>query len=243
MRFLLFLCVLISSPSVFADAYLQLYQKAGWQQQHKHFSSAVQQTQLRYQNTLPSAIYQTLVENSNQRFAAAAMQQRAQHALRQNLASPTTALAFFESTLGQKVSAAEIAASHPEQLNRYASGLPVISADATRRLLIRHLSNALPASQAGAEVTLALGSVAADSLSQMLPGLMGSEQANALLDSQRQRLVAQIDSNIDNTLLHIYQSLSDAELEEFVSFAQSPEGQLYYQAVFKKLQARLRSTR
>src|SRR5699024_1714839 len=112
-------------------------------------------------------------------------------------------------------------------------------ADATRRLLIRHLANALPASQAGAEVTLALGSVAADSLSQMLPGLMGSGQANALLDTQRQRLIKQIDADIDNTLLNVYQDLSDAELEELVNFAQSTEGQAYYQAALKTLRASL----
>ena len=98
-----------------------------------------------------------------------------------------------------------------------------------------------PASQAGAEVTLALGSVAADSLSQMLPGLMGSGQANALLDTQRQRLIKQIDADIDNTLLNVYQDLSDAELEELVNFAQSTEGQAYYQAALKTLRASLAS--
>ena len=116
---------------------------------------------------------------------------------------------------------------------RYTANLPTIEADATRRLLIRHLANALPASEAGAEVTLALGSIAADSLSQMLPGLMAAQQANALLDSQRQRLISQINPNIDNSLLYIYQDLSDAELEEFVSFAQSEQGQAYYQAALK----------
>lgn len=239
MRFLLLLCMLLGSSTVLADAYLELYQKAGWPQQQTHFSSALKQAQLRYQNTLPSAIYQALLENSNKRFATDAMHQRGQQALRKNLSSPNSALAFFNSAIGQKVSAAEVAATRPEQLQRYAAGLPVIEADATRRLLIRHLANALPASQSGAEVTLALGSVAADSLSQMLPGLMAADQANALLESQRQRLLTEMDANIDNTLLHVYQDLSDAELEEFVSFAQSPEGQAYYQAAFKTLQASL----
>ncbi len=239
MRFLLLTCLLLSSPSIFADAYLELYQKTGWPQQHAHFSSALQQAQLRYQDTLPEAIYQALLNNSNQRFASDAMQERAQHALRQHLANPSPALAFFDSAIGQKVSAAEVAATHPQQLQRHASGLPVMHADATRRLLIRHLANALPASQAGAEVTLALGSVAADSLSQMLPGLMGSGQANALLDTQRQRLIKQIDADIDNTLLNVYQDLSDAELEELVNFAQSTEGQAYYQAALKTLRASL----
>lgn len=239
MRFLLVLCMLLGSPIAFADAYLELYQKAGWPQQQTHFSSALKQAQLRYKNTLPSAIYQALLENSNKRFATDAMHQRGQQALRQNLDSPNGALAFFNSAIGQKISTAEVAATHPEQLQRYAAGLPAIEADATRRLLIRHLANALPASKSGAEVTLALGSVAADSLSQMLPGLMGAAQANALLESQRQRLLTEIDANIDNTLLHVYRDLSDAELEEFVSFAQSSEGQDYYQAAFKTLQASL----
>ena len=233
--------MLFSSQSIFADAYLDLYEKAGWPQQHTHFYSALEHAQLRYKDTLPSVIYQALVDNSNKRFAPDGMQQRAQSTLRKQLNSPEPALAFFKSALGQKVSTAEIAASHPEQLNRYSAGLPTIHADATRRLLIRHLSKALPASQAGAEVTLALGSVAADSLSQMLPGLMGSEQTTALLNTQRQRLVSQIDANIDNSLLHVYQTLSDAELEEFVNFAQSAEGQAYYQAAFKTLQASLRA--
>ena len=98
MRFLFILCALLSSPSAFADAYLELYNKAGWAQQQTHFTSALQDTQQRYQNTLPSGIYQTLVDNSNRRFAAAAMQQRAQQALRQHLSNPQPALAFFESS-------------------------------------------------------------------------------------------------------------------------------------------------
>ncbi|HZJ94697.1 MAG TPA: hypothetical protein VFD11_03880 [Thiopseudomonas sp.] len=239
MRFLLLVCTLLSSSSIFADVYAELYQKAGWPQQQAHFSSVLKKTQLRYQSTLPSAIYQTLVDNSNKRFAANAMLERGETTLRRQLDNPAAALSFFESETGKKVAAAEVAASHPEQLNRYAAGLPAIKADATRRLLIRHLSNTLPASQAGAEVTLALGSVAANSLSQMLPGLITSTQTSALLSTQRQRIVAEIDANIDNTLLHVYRDLTDAELEEFVSFAQSTAGQAYYQAALKALQASL----
>src|SRR5690554_3932864 len=239
MRYLLTFCLFISSFNSFADIYDSLYEKAGWPQQQAHFASAVKHTQLRYQDTLPNVIYQALVENSNQRFAIEAMHQRGQKALRQQLDNPTSALEFFESTTGRKVVAAEIAASHPEQLNHYAAGLPLIHAEATRRLLIRHLSQILPASQAGADVSLALGSVAADSLSQMLPGLMSTEQTKALLNTQRQRLINELDTHIDNTLLHIYRNLSDAELEEFVNFAQSNAGQAYYQAALKTLQASL----
>ncbi|MEX6502000.1 DUF2059 domain-containing protein [Pseudomonas zhanjiangensis] len=236
------LCVvllsLLSLPSL-ADTYLQLYQSAGWPQQRAHFLDALNATQERYRGSLPPALYDALVNNSNRRFAPLAMDRRAQQSLRQSLADPAPALAFFQSPLGRKVVAAELLATRSEQLARYANGLPRSEADATRRLLIRHLAQALPAGEAGAEVSLALAGVAADSLSQMMPGLFGGDAAQTLLDSQRQRLVEQIASDLDNTLLHVYRELSDPELEQFVEFAQSSAGQAYYQAALAALRASL----
>ncbi len=106
-------------------------------------------------------------------------------------------------------------------------------------MLIRHLAQALPASEAGAEVSLALAGVAADSLSQMLPGILGGAQANTLLDEQRERLMRQMEGQVDDTLMHVYRDLSDAELEEYVQFAQSEDGQSYYRAALQALRAAL----
>lgn len=239
MRALCVVLILLFSLPCLADAYQQLYQVAGWSQQRAHFNDALNATQERYRGSLPPAVYQTLVTNSNQRFAPLAMDRRAQQGLRQHLGDPAPALAFFQSPLGRKVVAAELLATRSEQLARYADGLPRSEADATRRLLIRHLAQALPASAAGAEVSLALAGVAADSLSQMMPGLFGGDAALALLDSQRQRLIEQIDTDLDNTLLHVYRELSDPELEEFVQFAESAAGQAYYQAALAALRAGL----
>jgi hypothetical protein len=72
--------------------------------------------------------------------------------------------------------------------------------------------------------------VAADSLSSMIPGLFGGGQAQSLLDGQRQRLMNQIGEDLDNTLLYVYRDLSDAELEEFATFAESPDGKAYQAA-------------
>lgn len=232
------LLLLFSLPSL-ADAYLQLYQAAGWPQQRAHFNEALSAAQERYRSSLPPALYQALVSNSNQRFAPLAMDRRAQQRLRQGLAEPAPALHFFQSPLGRKIVAAEVLATSREQLARYADGLPRSEADATRRLLIRHLAQALPAKEAGAEVSLALAGVAADSLSQMLPGLFGGDSAQALLESQRQRLIEQIGADLDNNLLHVYRELSDPELEEFAEFARSAEGQAYYQAALAALRAGL----
>jgi hypothetical protein len=232
------LTMLFSLPS-WADDVLRLYQAAGWAQQRMHFSDALQAAQERYRSSLPPAVYQALVSNSSQRFNPQAVDQRAQQGLRESLGNPTPALQFFESPLGRKIVNAEVLASRSDQLARYANGLPRTDADATRRLLIRHLAQALPASQAGAEVSLALAGIAADSLTQMLPGLLGGDSTHMLLNSQRQRLVEQMNADLDNTLLHVYRDLSDAELEEFVSFAQSPDGQAYYQAALAAIRSGL----
>jgi len=239
MRALSFVCLLIVSLPALAEPHLQLYQAAGWPEQRAHFNDALSAAQERYRSTLPPAVFQALVTNSNQRFDPQAIDQRAQQSLSESLADPAPALQFFQSPLGRKVVAAEVLATRRDQLAQYTNGLPRSEASATRRLLIRHLAQALPAEEAGAEVSLALAGVAADSLSQMIPGLFGGDAAHTLLNSQRQRLKEQIGADIDNTLLHVYRELSDPELEEFVGFAQSESGKAYYQAALNALRAGL----
>ncbi len=241
MRVLLAGLFMLFSLSVQADEYLKLYQVAGWPQQRANFSQALAAAQLRYRDTLPPALYQALLESSNRRFAAQAMDQRALEALRSNLADPQPALQFFQGEVGSKVITDEIRASRGDQLALYSKGLPRSDAGATRRQLISQLSKALPAREAGAEVSLALAGVAADSLSEMLPGMLGEGQTQELLNTQRERLMQQIGNDLDNTLLYVYRDLSDAELQQFVSFAQSPAGQHYYQAALLAVRAAMAS--
>lgn len=237
MRAVFTLLLLLCSLSSVADEHASLYQSAGWAQQRAHFSDALVVAQQRYQGSLPPAVFQALVDNSNRRFEPRAMEQRAQAALRTTLSNPQPALQFFQSQVGRKVVAAETQATERSQLAAHAQGVPASQADATRRLLIRHLAQAIPASEAGAEVSLALAGVAADSLSSMVPGLFGGDQAQMLVQGQRERLLSQMQEQIDDTLLYVYRDLSDLELEEFVSFAESADGRAYYQAALAALRA------
>ncbi|BBT14245.1 hypothetical protein WP8S17C03_02940 [Metapseudomonas otitidis] len=239
MRLLLAVTFLLLGLPTLADDHASLYQAAGWPEQRTHFTDALSAAQQRYQKSLPPAVYQALVDNSNRRFQGQAMDQRALAALRANLNDPRPALAFFQSPLGRKVTAAEVLATRRDQLAKNANGLPRMEASATRQLQVRHLAQALPAREAGAEVSLALAGVAADSLSQMLPGLLGGGQAQGMLDGQRQRLMEQIGNDLDNTLLYVYRGLSDPEMEEFVTFAESREGRAYYQAALAAVRASL----
>ncbi|HAG19242.1 MAG TPA: hypothetical protein DCK80_09205, partial [Pseudomonas sp.] len=173
MRALLTCVLLTFSLASFADTYEELYETAGWTEQRANFADALTAAQQRYKDTLPPAVFQALVTNSNRRFASHAIDQRAQRALREHLADPQPALEFFQSPLGRKIVSAEVLAARREQLARHTDGLPRVTAESNRQLLIRHLAQAIPASEAGAEVSLALAGVAADSLSQMIPGLLG----------------------------------------------------------------------
>ncbi len=157
--------LMICTVPVWADNLDQLYKAAGWPDQRAHFNDALSAAQERYRNSLPPAVYQALVNNSNQRFQAQAVDRRAQAKLRATLANPAPALAFFQSPLGRKVVAAELKATRKDELAKNAKGLPKIQASDDRLLVIGHLAQALPAREAGAEVSLAIAGVAADSLS------------------------------------------------------------------------------
>ena len=77
--------LMICTMPVWADNLDQLYKAAGWPDQRAHFNDALSAAQERYRNSLPPAVYQALVNNSNQRFQAQAVDRRAQAQLRATL--------------------------------------------------------------------------------------------------------------------------------------------------------------
>src|SRR3546814_21147456 len=67
MRRLLFSLLMFCALPAWADSYDQLYKVAGWPEQRAHFNDALNAAQQRYQSSLPPAVFQALVDNSNQR--------------------------------------------------------------------------------------------------------------------------------------------------------------------------------
>lgn len=148
MRALLAFALLLVGLPALADPYQRLYQAAGWPDQRAHFSDALDAAQKRYQDKLPPALYQTLVDNSNRRFAPAEVDQRALNGLRENLPDSASPLNFFESPLGRKVVAAEVLATRRDQLLQHSNGLPRQTASEPRRALVKRLAQVLPAREA-----------------------------------------------------------------------------------------------
>ena len=104
MRRLLFSMLMFCVMPAWADGHDQLYKVAGWPEQRAHFNDALAAAQQRYQNSLPPAVFQALVNNSNQRFAPQAVDQRAEAQLRKNLANPKPALTFSSHPWARKSS-------------------------------------------------------------------------------------------------------------------------------------------
>lgn len=238
---LAFLIVLISC-AVHADEHESLYRAAGWPQQRDHFSAALQATQQRYRDSLPAPLYNLLVQNSNRRFEARAMEQRVLQRLRSVLPRPQAALQFFNGPIGRAVVLCETQASAPQTLAKYRHGLPPMTASGTRLRLIQRLARVVPLRDAGADISLALAGVAADSLSQMLPGLGEINSNAATLEQQRKQLISRLENEQINTFLFIYYELNDAQLAEFTAFSESPAGRAYYQAALHALRAGLQVT-
>ena len=73
MRRLFLLLMMFCTLPAWADNLDDLFTTAGWPEQRAHFVDALTAAQERYRNNLPPAVYQALVNNSNQRFAPDAM--------------------------------------------------------------------------------------------------------------------------------------------------------------------------
>ncbi len=239
MRALLALTLTLLCAPSWADSYEALYQAAGWPQQEVHFQQALKATREGYRSHLPQAVYDSLQHNAERRLGSVQIRQRMLNQLRQQLSSPAEALQFFSGPVGQRVVAQEIHASSPSELKRAQTGMPAMPASPVRQALVERLGRVLPVREAGAEVALALGSLAADSLSQMLPGLFDPAQTQNLVQTQRAALQRQMAGDLHNTLLYVYRELEDAELAAFAEFAESPAVRQYYAAALSSLKAGL----
>lgn len=211
-----------------ADDSDKLFKAAGWPVQIEHFDNALQAMQSQYKDYLPALLYQTVVASSQQRFQPKAMEQRAQLALRNGLADPKPALQFFQSRVGNKVVAAETTATAIEGLQKNQRGVPSIEISNDRKNLFKQLAATIPYRQATIDVSVALTSVVSATIDMWLPG-MGVGDTFKQLTPTEQQIAKQVDEHLENILIYVYRDLSDAELQQFIAFADSSAGKEYYQ--------------
>ncbi|QJD59305.1 DUF2059 domain-containing protein [Pseudomonas sp. gcc21] len=208
-----------------------LYQASGMNQHQEHFQFALKAAQQRYAKQLPARIHESLVNQSNLRFAPKDMHDRALARLALTLQEEDQrqALAFYDSALGRKVVNAETRATSPASIVAMQRGFPEPALSPERRAHIDRLSELLPALDIGVEVSLSLASLAAASANSFLGGLM--QIPESVVTGRRDDLRNQMQPNLPATLAHVYRDLSDDELAGLIKWSESEHGKLFYAAV------------
>ena len=182
MRVVFALFLLLCSVTVLADDHARLYQSAGWPEQRAHFGEALKAAQQRYQASLAAGGLPGAGEQQRPALRAGGHGAARLAALRMSLADPQPALQFFESPLGRRIIAAETWATARDQLAAHANGHrpgrgrrhPAPADSPSGPGPAGHCRRRRGQPGAGLPV-------AADSLSSMVPGLFGGEQAQMLL--------------------------------------------------------------
>ncbi|MEH6498464.1 MAG: DUF2059 domain-containing protein [Pseudoalteromonas distincta] len=202
----------------------QLYELSGMATHQTHFQHALTAAQQRYAQQLPRNVYDSLVRQSNQRFAPQAMTDRAQArlALAINESSYQQAVAFYQSALGRKIVAIETQATSATSVAAMQRGIPEMDVNAERLNTLRQLSVSLPALELGVEVSMSLANLATQSANDLLGGLF--QVPGNVADNRRDTLRGQMQPNLPNTLAYVYRDLSDAELKQYLEWAQSEAG-------------------
>lgn len=145
-------------------------------------------------------------------------------------------LDFLDSDLGKRLTALEVAASTPEgqlAIRDYAAGLAEQPPAESRVILIARLERITLSSALAVEMTAAMVEAMFRGLSAARPQeeALTEEQIMGVSDQVRQRLAPRMLQISLITMHYTYQELSDAELEQALSFYGSAVGQWYVQAM------------
>lgn len=202
----------------------QLYELSGMATHQTHFQQALTAAQQRYAQQLPRNVYDSLVRQSNQRFAPQGMSDRAQArlALALDQESHRQAVDFYAGALGRKIVNLETQATSATSVAAMQRGIPEMNVSTERLDTLRQLSVSLPALELGVEVSMALANLATQSANDLLGGLF--QVPGNMVDTRRDTLRGQMQPDLPNTLAYVYRDLSDAELKQYLQWAQSEAG-------------------
>lgn len=202
----------------------KLYELSGMATHQTHFQQALTAAQQRYAQQLPRNVYDSLVRQSNQRFAPQGMTDRAQArlALALDQQSHRQAVDFYESALGRKIVNIETQATSATSVAAMQRGIPEMNVSTERLDTLRQLSVSLPALELGVEVSMALANLATQSANDLLGGLF--QVPGNMVDTRRDTLRGQMQPDLPNTLAYVYRDLSDAQLKQYLQWAQSEAG-------------------
>lgn len=139
--------------------------------------------------------------------------------------------AWYRTSLGQRFAAAEAAASRPDAwdlLNERSAALAEASLDRARAALFERYDQAVAAS----DITASIAESAQRRLIPAYIAVMGDRAPDAEtleqnIEQYRPVVRQQIETQVYHAFLSTYQNFSDAELERYLDFLESPSGRAF----------------
>ena len=186
------------------------------------------------QQGVPANVRGALREAATHAFQAGPMieQMRARLGTVLSVAQLDDTLAWLDSPLGRRITAAENEGAEPAafaKMQAYARELERRPPPKRRVNLIDELNRATGSSEIaatimeGAILASALGANAAQPVQQQVPGEVLRQQIKASLPQLRQ----QSDQMVALSMFYVYRSMSDQEIESYLKFLKSPSGAAY----------------
>lgn len=181
--------------------------------------------------TLPveehAAVRQALASS----FEASALERRITQELESSLSSGVVAgsLKWFRSDVGRKVTALEVASSHPkaqQESRAFAQQLEKSPPAAERVQLIHRIDQASNGTELVLDMSEALVLSMASAYQATLPAAQrtGLEALRNQLARQRETLRQQVQRHVWISMLRSYRTLPEEELRQYVEFLESEEG-------------------
>lgn len=143
------------------------------------------------------------------------------------------ALAWLGTDLGARITRLEEEASSrapPERALELVAALP-----AERRELYLRLARAIHAGEVGAATLINMSYGLARGIRIAAPGTQDPEEIREALQANRPRIVTMIRQQFLGAAVVTYATLSDAEVERYVAFVESPAGRRYQAATASAL--------
>jgi hypothetical protein len=170
-------------------------------------------------------------------FDAKAMNASVQKHIRSNLAKNDirAALAWLSSPLGEKITRLEEDASTPAAYTEMQAMADTLTKNTARAAQLKKLDTAVKATESGVRVALNIQMSLLTAMSSVLP--KDKRPSAGEIKDQVNKNGAQMRSTAEQetllSFLYAYRTLTDAEIDQYIAFAESKSGKKYHAATSK----------
>ncbi len=223
-----------------------LYEKSGMEVLINQIGGLYLSGLAQHQSRLPPELFNALQRAGREAFKATKMRKKALELMKSSF-DPELAqevLDWLLSPLGQKITALESIQFSPKTLQdmqAFSKQLQSNPQPQNRYSLMRRLDAATGASEKNVEVALAI-------LVQTATAMQGAiskgekisvEEMRRQMALRRPQLEENAKKSTELSLIYLYQTLTDKELERYVSFSESETGTAYHKMAFEALMTAL----